>query len=111
MKYFLVHGKSIAAVTVLVCALSPALARAADTPPKNRISMEAARKAAVKVYGGQIKGEELEFENKMWIYSFDLKKAGDKNVHEVQIDAITGKLVSDKTETPAQETREAKEEN
>jgi uncharacterized membrane protein YkoI len=84
----------------------PLLAQAKQQPPKNKITIEEARSAALKVYGGIIKGEELEFENKLWIYSFDLKKANDTNIHEVQIDAITGKLVSEKTESATEEKNE-----
>jgi uncharacterized membrane protein YkoI len=99
----------IALILTSLSALQPVAAHAQPSAPKNRISMEQARKAALKVFSGNVKGEELEYEGNRWVYSFDLKKDGDSNIHEVQIDAVTGQLVSQKTETAAQERDEAQE--
>jgi uncharacterized membrane protein YkoI len=99
----------IAFVTIAVSAALPALAAPKPQPPKQRISMADARKAAKASFGGEVKSEELEFEGGKWIYSFDLAKKGNADIQEVQIDALNGTVVSSKSETPAAEQREATE--
>ena len=42
---------------------------------------------------------QLERENGKWVYAFDLKSASDSKIHEVQVDAVSGKLVSTNAET------------
>ena len=98
-----------ALILTTLSVISPLSVHAESNAPKERISMEQARKAALKVFSGKVKGEELEYENKRWVYSFDLKKDGDSNIHEIQIDAVTGQLASQKTETAKQERDEAQE--
>ena len=63
--------------------------------------------ALAKVPGGAVSSSELEKEHGKLVWSFDIAKAGSKNVTEVQVDAKTGKIVSTKTETPDQEHKEA----
>ena len=92
---------------ILYLSLISVSASAALAPPLNRISMEKARELASRVYPGTIKDEELEFEGGKWIYSFDLKKPGDALIHEVQIDAVSGKLIGMHTENSKDEKREA----
>jgi hypothetical protein len=98
-------------VTVLAAlAFMPLLAHAKQVPPANRVSLELARTAASKAYGGTVRGEELEFEGGKWIYSFDLKKANDSRVQEVHVDAISGKVLDAHMETLADEKKELKQE-
>jgi uncharacterized membrane protein YkoI len=94
---------------MLIASLFPTWASAKLTPPEGRISAETAGELARKYYNGKVQSEELEFENGKWIYSFDLKNPKDKKIHEVQIDALSGKLVNMHTETPADEKKESKE--
>ena len=94
-------------VTSLVLALVPCFAIAKEAPPANRIPIEKARVTATATYQGRIQGEELEFEGGKWIYSFDLKSAKDKRVHEVHVDAISGKVLDVHTETARDEQKEA----
>ena len=70
-----------------------------------KITMKEARATALKeVPGGKIKEAELERENGQLIYSFDIStKAG---IKEVQVDALTGKVVKVETETKEQEAKE-----
>ncbi|MDB6158449.1 MAG: peptidase [Gammaproteobacteria bacterium] len=73
-----------------------------------KISEADARTTALaKVPGGTVSSSELEKEHGKLIWSFDIAKAGSKNVTEVQVDANTGKLVSTKIETPDKERKEA----
>jgi hypothetical protein len=69
---------------------------------------EATATALAKVPQGTIKSVELEQENGKLVWSFDIAKAGTKGVTEIMVDAITGKIVSLKKETDAQEAQEAK---
>jgi uncharacterized membrane protein YkoI len=72
---------------------------------KQKISMESATKVALKTFDGKIESKELEHEGGKWVYSFDIR-GKDKQIHEVQVDAKTGGVVSQKVETPAQEKAE-----
>jgi Peptidase propeptide and YPEB domain len=72
--------------------------------PKVRLTMEAAREIALAKEAGDIKSQELEKEKGRWIYSFDIER--DKQIHEVGVDANTGKIVEDSTENPADEAKE-----
>ncbi|MDT7541260.1 MAG: hypothetical protein QOE33_1164 [Acidobacteriota bacterium] len=76
-----------------------------------KISMKDAReKALAKVPGGHIKSSELEREKGKLIYSFDIRPAKGGGIDEVQIDAITGEVVSVQHETPASEAAEKRAE-
>ena len=95
---------SIIAVTAV-----PTLVHAKEQPPANRVTMDAARKAAKSFFPGKVQGEELEFEGGKWIYSFDLTTTKDSKIHEVQVDAISGKVVSSHTESATDEKNEKQE--
>lgn len=95
----------------LVLAMSvSATAFAKARPPKDRITMEQARKVATASFPGKVKGEELEFEGGRWIYSFDLITNQDKGIHEIHVDAVSGRLLDSHVETAADEKKEASEE-
>lgn len=78
-------------------------------PPKNRISMEQAQKIVTQTQAGNIESKELEHEGGKWVYSFDIR-GSDQMIHEVQVDAKSGKIVSQKIETPSQEAAEKRAE-
>lgn len=69
----------------------------------------AAITARKRVPKGVIESVELEREHGTLVYSYDLRTVGKSGIDEVQVDAITGKIVSVAHETPAQEAREAAE--
>ncbi|MDB5857378.1 MAG: peptidase [Ramlibacter sp.] len=71
---------------------------------------EATATALAKVPQGTIKSVELEKEQGKLVWSFDIAKAGTKGVTEIMVDALTGKIVSLKKETDAQEAKEAQAE-
>jgi hypothetical protein len=85
--------------------LAPGLSLATPKKPKNVIGMGKARHIALKTVSGKITDGEMEFENKIWIYSFDMSGKDGKN-HEVNVDAITGKVVAATIESPAAEATE-----
>ncbi len=72
--------------------------------------MEKARGIALKrVKGGKIESGELEREHGKLIYSFDIKTSR-SGVTEVNVDAITGKIVNVQKENAAKEVLEKKQE-
>ena len=72
-----------------------------------KISEEtAAATARKRVPKGTIQAVELERENKKLIYSYELKVAGRSGVEEVNVDAVTGKVLAAEHESPAAEKKE-----
>jgi uncharacterized membrane protein YkoI len=69
---------------------------------------QATATALAKVPHGIVKSSELEKEHGRLIWSFDVARPSAKGITEIQVDAKTGKIVSVKKETPAQEAKEAK---
>src|SRR5258708_2581250 len=67
---------------------------------------DAEKLALAQVPNGTIKEGELEREKGKLIWSFDITIPGSKNIKEVNVDAMTGKIVSVETETPAQQAKE-----
>jgi hypothetical protein len=81
----------------------------AELQAQAKISRADAEKTALaKVPGGTIKEGELEKEHGKLIWSFDIATAA-KDVTEVQVNAVTGEIVSVEKETPAHEEKEKKE--
>lgn len=73
-----------------------------------KITEPAAAAAALKaVPGGVIEKMELEKEDSKFIYSYDIKVSGKTGIEEVHVDALTGAVVSNVHETPADEKAEA----
>jgi hypothetical protein len=112
---------AIAVTCALVCTLShrasaqqtgstssqtkvdPALASQA------KITLEAARAIALeKVPHGTVASEELERENGHLIYSFDVKVPRKSGIQEVNVNALTGKVLSVHHEGPKEEQKEAR---
>ena len=67
----------------------------------------AAATAQTRVPKGAIQGVELEKEKGRLIYSYDIKTAGKRGIDEVNVDAMTGKIVAFAHESPADEKKEA----
>jgi uncharacterized membrane protein YkoI len=62
---------------------------------KTKITEDSARAIALRrVPGGTIQELELEREDGKLVYSFDIKVAGKAGITEVQVDAVTGKIVA-----------------
>jgi len=74
-----------------------------------RVTRSDAEKTALdKVPGGTIKESELEKEKGKLIWSFDISTPGTTDIKEVQVDALTGAVVSVETETAADQEKEKK---
>ena len=67
--------------------------------------------ALAKVLKGTVKSSELEREHRKLIWSFDIATPNTRNITEVQVDAITGKVVATQIETPLKQVKEAQSEN
>ncbi|GAC1624208.1 MAG: hypothetical protein NVS9B10_09960 [Nevskia sp.] len=63
--------------------------------------------ALARVPAGTISSSELEKEHGKLIWSFDIAKAGSKDITEIHVDAKSGKILSTRTETARHEAREA----
>src|SRR5262245_62138731 len=70
---------------------------------------QAKRIALAKVKRGTIKSAELEKENGVLIWSFDIAQPLKKDITEVWVDATTGKILATDVETPIGEKKEAGE--
>jgi len=69
---------------------------------------DAEQTALAKVPGGAVKEGELEKEHGKLIWSFDIATPDSKDITEVQVDAITGAVVSVAKESAADEAKEKK---
>ena len=65
--------------------------------------------AQKRIPTGKISGVELERENGKLMYSYDLKVAGKSGTEEVNVNAITGKIIAVEHESAAAEKQEAAE--
>jgi hypothetical protein len=73
-----------------------------------KVSPDTARATALAKATGRIQSQELEEENGRLVYSFDIKVPHRSGVQEVQVDAMTGEVVSVKHESAKGEAQEVK---
>lgn len=73
-----------------------------------KITMEQARATALNAAPGTVEDGELEKEHGKLVYSFDIRNSKG-TISEVWVDAKTGKVVSNKEETKADEEKEKKD--
>ncbi len=98
------------ALTPLAQAAHPAATEApASLQAQAKVSEADARATALsKVSNGTVKSSNLEKERGRLVWSFDISQPDSQDITEVQVDAISGKIVAIEKETPAQEAKEAK---
>ena len=63
-----------------------------------KITMQQAQAIALKAAPGKIVQKEYEKEDGSWRYSFDIRQGN--RIHEIGVDAMTGKIVEDSYEQP-----------
>jgi len=68
---------------------------------------EARATALAQIKNGTVRSEELEREHGHLIYSYDIQVAGKPGIDEVNVDALTGKVVAKTHEGPRAERKEA----
>ena len=82
----------------------------AELKAQARVSEADARQTALaRVPNGAIKESELEKEHGKIIWSFDVATPGTRDITEVNVDAITGAIVSVEHETAEQQAKEKDE--
>ncbi|MDL2353270.1 MAG: PepSY domain-containing protein [Pseudomonadota bacterium] len=101
MQKFLVLG-AIAALAATTAIAAPARhgLTGAELAPQARVTLAAARAAALKAHPGVITDQELEKEagGTGLRYSFDIKSHG--KTFEVGVDAVTGRVLENAAEGP-----------
>jgi len=108
----------IAALAAIVVAVPAAQAQGKykrDIPDSlvkhSKIAESAAAATARKrVPKGTIEGVELERENGKLMYSYDIKVPGKSGIDEVNVDAVTGKVIGYSHESAAAEAKETADE-
>jgi hypothetical protein len=68
---------------------------------------DAEKTALAEVPNGTIKSEEIEREHGRLVWSFDIAKLGTKDITEIQVDAISGKIAHTEIEKPKDQAKEA----
>jgi uncharacterized membrane protein YkoI len=71
---------------------------------------QATATAQARVPNAKVQSVELEREHGRLVWSFDLAQDGKPGATEIQVDAISGKIVSMKKESAAEEATEARKE-
>lgn len=98
------------AAPTLASAQQPGITVKEDKPgllAKAKISADSAMKLAqARIPGAAIQSAEIESENGRLIFSFDLKTPGRSGIDEVNVDAMTGKVLPVEHEGPKSEARE-----
>ena len=103
--------KHTLAIIPLALALAGCASNESKLTSRAKITRAQAEAAALqKAPGGNVKEAELEEEHGKLVWSFDIARPGTRNVTEVLVDAITGKVIATETETPAHEAAEAADE-
>jgi len=98
---------------LLVAGLLPGFALSAEASQlalrvQAKVTRQQDQKIALaKVPKGKVQSFELEKENGKLVWSSALSLPTSENIAEVQLDAITGEVVSNQVETPAEQAREA----
>jgi uncharacterized membrane protein YkoI len=75
-----------------------------------KITKEQAQEVALKRAAGTVESAELEREHKQLVYSFDIRNARG-TITEVQVSAVTGKVVRVEHESKKQEAAEKRKES
>jgi uncharacterized membrane protein YkoI len=76
-----------------IAATAPAAARQFTPPAK--LTRAQAQAIALKRAPGKVIEGEYEKENGGWRYSFDIRQPGHRGIHEIGVDANTGRIVED----------------
>jgi uncharacterized membrane protein YkoI len=112
MKIKIIVCSALAASLLVGCASEKCehhnkQAKQAKLMAEAKISKDDAEKTALaKVPNGTIKESELEKEHGKLIWSFDIATPGTKDITEVNVDAITGDVVSTEKETSEDQKKE-----
>jgi len=106
----LTAGASLAAAAVMTRQENKEAQEQARLQRQAKITMEQARETALKRAPGNVEGSELEREHGRLVYSFDIRNSKG-TIDEVQVSAITGKVVRVEHENKKQEADEKRQES
>ena len=114
MKHHVLIAAAIAGLAALSSAGAQAHSYKREVPDslakQTKITEDAAVATAKKrIPSGTIQALELEKEKGKLIYSFDVKVPGKSGTDEVNVDAVTGKVIGVHHESPEAEKKEAAE--
>ena len=100
--------KTHIAILTLALTLTGCASNEAQLAARAKITRAQAEATALKkAPGGKVKEAELEEEHGQLVWSFDIARPGTRNITEVLVDAITGKVIATEIETPEHEAAEA----
>jgi len=105
----LLTGGSLLMVQPAIAQKESEQAREAKLAKQAKITKEQAQEIALKRAPGNVESAELEREHGKLVYSFDIRNAKG-TIDEVQVSAITGKIVRVEHESKAQEAAEKRKE-
>jgi hypothetical protein len=115
-KFALVFAIAVVLSAVSFVMARPSLATGQDETAKQeklareaKITKEQAQEIALKRAPGNVESSELEREHGKLVYSFDIRNAKG-TIDEVQVSAITGKIVRVEHESKKQEAAEKRKE-
>lgn len=110
MKVFMKTTVAFAVMLMASAAFADAVVMKEEKPgllKRAKVSAAAATASAqAKVPKGRIVSAEIEEEAGKLLFSFDIKTAGKSGIDEVNVDALTGDVISVQHETPRDEARE-----
>lgn len=101
---FLLAPGAAAAQSVMIKEEVPGLLKQAKITGDSALKLAQAR-----VPNSTMKSGEIEKEHGKLVFSFDLAVTGKTGIEEVQVDAVSGKIVSVEHESAEDEAKEAKE--
>ena len=105
-----IFGILAVAASVLAAQPAPKIGGPDKLKSQAKVTGEQATATALaQVPNGRIESAEIEREHGKLLYSFDIRTAGKAGIDEVQVDAMTGKVLGNQHETPADERKEAKQ--
>jgi len=110
MKITNLVGTALVAVALVGCTTEKSKeSKQAEYMAEAKVSQADAQATAMaQVPNGTVKEAELEKEHGKLIWSFDIATPDSKDITEVNVDAVTGKLVSTEKEKAEDEAKEAK---
>ena len=104
----LTFGLAAVSMFALVAAISGKGLSEAELTKQAKITKAQAQQIALaKVYHGVVKSAEIENEKGHLVWSFDIAKPNTKDITEIQVDAISGRIVRTEIEKLKDQAKEA----
>lgn len=99
---------AVVSVFALIGAISARASSQEELTKQAKITRTQAQQIALaKVPHGSVKSAEIENEKGRLVWSFDIAQPGTRDITEIWVDAKTGRIVSNQTESPQDQAKEA----